>query len=123
MWRCTRSVQVLTASTLIALLVLQLPGACAHLLHHTVVRLSSSTDTSLAAPRNAAAALLDGSQSEYSTAAAVAGGFLPARQVGSLGCLGEFLLGQWQQEAAHERALLARGRQLKPAGAAAQQAR
>ncbi|KAJ9512054.1 hypothetical protein QJQ45_004596 [Haematococcus lacustris] len=39
-------------------------------------------------------------------------GFLPQRSVPHLGALGEFLLGRWQQEVAHEHALLARSQPL-----------
>jgi len=37
------------------------------------------------------------------------GALLPTRTVENLGPLGEFLLGQWQEEVISEQALLARG--------------
>lgn len=113
----------------------QMPGGSHRLLQELLVRLSCSNDPSLALLHASAAGLFSGGTTLLpvggGAGAALAGGTLgsgsghsnhhphpphhhsplrpPARVVPELGSLGEFLLGRWQEEEAHERVLLARG--------------
>ena len=89
----------------------QLPGSCSQLTHELLVRLAAATDPAVQPMRAAASALLgpQGGSGAHTQGGGAQGGLLPTRKVGALGPLGEFLLGQWQQEAANEAALLARG--------------
>lgn len=108
---------------------MQMPGSSTNLLQALLVRLACNTDPELA-PLHAAAAgvfapsdlpldetpahahLATPGAASSSRGSVLANGRTPrpgsARAVPSLGPLGEFLLGKWTEEVAHERALLAR---------------
>ncbi|KAF5839551.1 hypothetical protein DUNSADRAFT_525 [Dunaliella salina] len=94
-----------SVATQLAQLERLLPGTSAQLLQQLIVKLVASTDPALANPRSVASTLLGGNNSSSDGSSQL----LPARNVGRLGPLGEFLLGQWQEEVVTEQALLARG--------------
>jgi len=71
-----------------------------------MVKLASATEPALAAPKSNATTLFAGGGAGVR---GTEGPLLPARNVGRLGALGEFLLGQWQEEVVSEQVLLARG--------------
>ncbi|GAX80301.1 hypothetical protein CEUSTIGMA_g7739.t1 [Chlamydomonas eustigma] len=72
-----------------------MPGYSSRVLQDMLVKLNTASESQLQAPRAAAQALLRGQQQQQ-------------RQVSPLGPLGEFLLGKWSEEEAHECALMAR---------------
>jgi len=86
-----------------------LPGSSSHLLQEIMVKLATSGEPALQPARAAACSLLAGSSS-----GAGDGAQQQQRAVPSLGPLGEFLLGKWQEEVAHERALMAKAQYLFP---------
>lgn len=88
-----------------------MPGACSSLLQELLIKLSTGPDREPALqPARTAASALFGAGSTPSGQGN--GAAMPGRKVGPLGPLGEFLLGRWQEEAAHERVLLARAAKL-----------
>lgn len=109
-----------TSRNALPLCASQAPGTSAALLQELLVKLATSQDASLAPSRAAAATLLSptdpgaagASAPQRAVATGTVGFQLPPRKVGSLGPLGEFLLGLWQEEEAIETALLARGQKL-----------
>lgn len=86
----------------------QLPGASGHLLQDMLVKLDTAPEQQLQGPRGAAAALLAGG-----SCASQEHGAPVRRTLRNLGPLGEFLLGKWQEEEAHEQVLMARAAQLR----------
>lgn len=103
----------------------QMPGASYRLAQEMLVRLSCSSDPTLEPLRAAAVALYSAQEPEHHAAAASTGGAegpraagggsgmstrTPQRNVPDMGPLGEFLLGRWREEEAHELVLLARSR-------------
>ncbi len=100
-----------------------MPGASYRLAQEMLVRLSCSSDPTLEPLRAAAVALYSAQEPEHHAAAAAAGGTegsvaagggsgssMSTRNVPDMGPLGEFLLGRWREEEAHELVLLARSR-------------
>jgi hypothetical protein len=93
-----------------------MPGSSYRLLQEVLVRLSCSNDLDLQPLQAAAAALYTGQGAEDDLSRAGTGkgagtpvpSLLQQRAVPELGPLGEFLLGKWNEQVAHERALLAR---------------
>jgi hypothetical protein len=79
------------------------PGISARLMHTLFVKLAvgSTDEPDLEHARAKASALLGGGSASGDATE------LPQRQAPHLGALGEFLLGRWQEEAVHERALIA----------------
>lgn len=80
-----------------------MPGTTCQLVQDVMVKLSASNDPTLQPSKVAAVSLFSAQQQQDSRA-----GMGGRRTVPDLGPLGEFLLGRWQEEAAQERALLAR---------------
>ena len=76
--------------------LLQLPGASSQALRNILVKLESTAEPGLQAAKAAAATLLASGPTAHQQ-----------RTLPHLGALGEFLLGKWQEEDAHEQALLA----------------
>lgn len=101
-----------TASTQQMLLQLekQMPGASSQLLQELLVKLSAAPDAQLRGSKTVASTLLGAAGDVGSGAVEQRPGkaAAPSRAVPGLGPLGEFLLGKWQEEVAHEKALLAR---------------
>jgi hypothetical protein len=82
-----------------------MPGTSAALLQEMMVKLAAASDPALEGPKASAAAVVAG----QGAAGGPPGSLLPARTLGSLGALGEFLLGRWQEDVLHEQALMAKG--------------